>query len=352
METIDVSVVIPTYNKKDFLEITLTALGLQTYPPDKYEVVIINDGSTDATETLVASLKMPYQINYTRQENKGSSAARNRGIEQAKGETIIFIDDDCIPSHTFIERHMRFHRERDNFSVIGYRYHTFFKMLSDSSTHKGALIEQLKRHKVLHPLLNVPENTALIRPEDIRHNFDKIVQLSYRGERDRWEQAYDTYTADMNGFVLPWLLFVTSNVSVKKHHLGRQMEIFDENFRGWGLEDFEMGYRLYKRGLRFVLDKASIIHRLIHWDNETEDRLASKVRNYIHFCKKHPCLEVYLYWCLSTGQFDVCTYNVLVRQYYELLEKGSSVAEDYYRLVKHHCEQDGWNLEYRREKGN
>ena len=56
---IDVSIVIPTYNKKDFLEITLVALGLQTYPMDKFEVVVINDGSTDQTEELVSSLSVP-----------------------------------------------------------------------------------------------------------------------------------------------------------------------------------------------------------------------------------------------------------------------------------------------------
>ncbi|MDE0686452.1 MAG: glycosyltransferase family 2 protein [Candidatus Poribacteria bacterium] len=347
---IDVSVVIPTYNKKEFLEITLTALKLQTYPIDKYEVVVVNDGSTDQTDDFISSLKVPYQINYTRQENKGRSAARNRGIEQAKGETIIFIDDDCIPAPTFIERHQKFHSESDNFSVIGYRYQTFFKMLPDSSANKGILIEQLKRHKMLHYLKNVPENTALIRPEDIlRHGFDKLVQLSYWGERDRWEQVYDTYTSNMNGFVLPWLLFVTSNVSVKKRHLGRHMELFDEKFKGWGLEDFEMGYRLYKRGLRFVLDREAIVYRLMHQLSD-EHKIVSKVGNYIKFCQKHPYIEIYLHWRLSTYQLDIHTYNVMVQQYYDLVEK-KQVMRDYYQLVKDQCERYGHNLEYRHQKG-
>ena len=102
MGTLDRSVVIPTYNKKDSLEITLTALGHQTYPPEKYEVVVINDGSTDQTEMSVSALKTPYQINYMRQENKGRSAARNHGIEKAKGKAIIFFDDDCVPALSFI----------------------------------------------------------------------------------------------------------------------------------------------------------------------------------------------------------------------------------------------------------
>jgi len=347
--SIDVSVVIPTYNKKDFLEITLIALGLQTYPVDKYEVVVINDGSTDQTEDLLLSLSVPYQINYTRQENKGRSAARNRGIENAKGETIIFIDDDCVPAPTFIERHMQYHHENDNYAVLGYKCRTFFKMLSDSYPLKSTLMETLKHHKALHHLIDVPEDTVLIRPEDIRHGLDSLTKLTFRGDRERWEEAYRTYNANLEGFVLPWLLFSTGNVSAKKNHCV-EVGLFDENFKGWGLEDFEMGYRLYKHGLRLVLNREAITYRLIHWRGEEEDHIASKVRNYIYFCQKHPHIEIYLHWRLSTRQLDIHTFNLLVKQYYDLVQEKEQIMKDYYRLVKHQCEHYGFDLEYRREK--
>lgn len=349
MENIDVSVIIPTYNKKDFLEITLTALGFQTYPRDRFEVVVINDGSTDPTETLVSSLKTPYQINYTRQENRGRSAARNRGIEKAKGKTIIFIDDDCVPAPTFIESHMQSHSKDDTTIVLGYKYLTFFQMLPDSIPRKATLMETLNRHETLHLLRDVPVGTMLIHPQDLSDGFDRLGQLSYAGERERWEQAYETYTPQLQGFVLPWLLLTTANFSVSKRHC---VDIggFDEDFKGWGLEDFEFGYRLYKQGLRFVLDKASFVYRLVHWDNEIEDRVTSKVRNYIHFCQKHPDIEVYLHWRLSTRQLDIHTYNSLIRQYYKLQKRANSIAEDYYGLVKQQCQYYGWDIEYRRVK--
>lgn len=349
METIDVSVVIPTYNKKDFLEITLTALGLQTYPLDKYEVVIINDGSTDTTETVISSLKVPYQINYTRQENKGRSAARNRGIENSKGKTIIFIDDDCVPAPDFIESHKQHHRAHDETVVLGYKYLTFSQMLPDTSVLKATLMQTLDRHETLHPLRDVPVGRMLIQPQDFGNGFDPLVQLSYAGERDRWEYTYDTYTPQLDGFLLPWLLFTTGNVSVSKHYCV-DVGGFDENFKGWGLEDFEMGYRLYQRGLSFILDKASVAYRLIHWDDVVEDRVVSKVKNYQYFCQKHPNLEVYLHWRLSTSQVDIDTYNALVCQYYELIQKAKPIAADYYGLVKQQCENYGWDPEYRREK--
>ena len=348
--SIDVSVIIPTYNKKDFLEITLAALGLQTYPLEKYEVVIINDGSTDGTDALVSSLNVPYRINYTRQKNKGRSAARNRGIEKAKGRTIIFIDDDCAPTPTFIESHMRHHNVSNNTVVLGYKHLTFSQMLPESSPRRGLLMETLNCHEILHPLRDLPEQAMLIRPQDSLDWYDKLVCLSYEGERDRWEEAYTIYTSELDGFVLPWLLLTTANFSVNKSHCFA-INGFDENFQGWGLEDYEMGYGLYKHGLNFMLDKASSVYRLIHWDNIEEDRIASKVKNYMYFCQKHPDIEVYLHWRLSTSELDIHTYNALVNQYYELLECAKPIAEDYYRLAKHQCERYGWNLDFRRGKG-
>lgn len=347
---VDVSVVIPTYNKKDFLEITLTALGFQTYPLEKYEIVVINDGSTDGTETLVSSLKVPYQINYTHQENQGYSGARNRGIEKASGKTIIFIDDDCIPTPTFIESHMENHQKGDNSVVLGYKYLTFSQMLRDDSPRKELLMETLNRQEALRQLKNIPVGTMLIRPQDFSDGFEKLTHLSYAGERDRWERTYEIHTAQLDGFRLPWLLLTTANFSVSKHQC---VEIggFDEGFKGWGLEDFEFGYRLYKQKLNFVLDKAAFVYRLIHWDNVKEDRVVSKVKNYTHFCQKHPDVEVYLHWRLSTSQVDIFTYNALVCQYYELLKTAKFIADDYYNLVKHECESYGWDIEYRRTNG-
>lgn len=345
----DVSIVITTYNKKDFLELTLTALGFQTYPLDKFEVVIINDGSTDATDALVSSIEVPYQINYTYQENRGYAGVRNRGIKESTGKILIFIDDDCVPTPTFIESHMRNHHENGDTVVLGYKYLTFSQMLGDSSPRKELLTKTLNSHKALHPLRNIPTGTMLISPQDFCDGFERFIELSYEGERERWEQAYETYTPQLEGFALPWLVLTTANFSVSKPHC---VDIggFDENFKGWGLDDYEFGYRLYKKGLDFVLDKDSFVYRLIHWDNVTEDRIASKVRNYRYFCQKHPDIEVYLHWRLSTSQIDICTFNALVCQYYELLKKSESVAADYYRLVKYQCECYGWNLEYRREK--
>ena len=100
-----VSVVVPTYNRKEMLKDCLTSLFNQTYPKDKYEIIVVNDGSTDGTEEVLNEYakKAPCIFKWFSQENKGPSAARNLGIEHAKGEIICFTDDDCIADERWIE---------------------------------------------------------------------------------------------------------------------------------------------------------------------------------------------------------------------------------------------------------
>ena len=74
------SVVMPTYNKRRFLELTLTSFFNQTYPVNQYEVIVIDDGSTDDTNEFLSQCHPPFTLKKIPQENKGRSAARNTGI--------------------------------------------------------------------------------------------------------------------------------------------------------------------------------------------------------------------------------------------------------------------------------
>lgn len=85
-----VSVIIPTYNRAAFLEDAVKSVLRQTYP--KVELIVIDDGSTDQTKTLVE--KYAGKLTYVYQENKGVAAARNRGIAEAANPLIAFLDSD------------------------------------------------------------------------------------------------------------------------------------------------------------------------------------------------------------------------------------------------------------------
>ena len=105
MSSIKVSIVIPTYNRKNLLKDMLESLFNQTYPEGKYEIIVCDDGSNDGTEEMVRELakKSPCALKYYKQVNRGPASARNMGIKNAMGKIIGFTDDDCVVSNTWIE---------------------------------------------------------------------------------------------------------------------------------------------------------------------------------------------------------------------------------------------------------
>lgn len=88
-----ISVIIPVYNSKDFLEECLNSVTLQTYT--NLEIICINDGSTDGSEEILKDFQQKdKRIIILEQQNLGASVARNNGIKTAKGEFISFVDSD------------------------------------------------------------------------------------------------------------------------------------------------------------------------------------------------------------------------------------------------------------------
>ena len=94
------SLIIPVYNGEKYIQTCINSILIQTY--NNFEVIIIDDGSTDRTRIICEELtKNNSKIKYIYQENGGVSKARNRGIEESKGDYITFIDiDDYIESNT------------------------------------------------------------------------------------------------------------------------------------------------------------------------------------------------------------------------------------------------------------
>lgn len=97
-----VSVVIPTYNRKESLLRTLASLSRQTYPAEQFEVILVDDGGSDGTEG-VTELRYPFRLRYVRQANQGAAAARNRGALEASGDVLIFLDDDISVDPQFVD---------------------------------------------------------------------------------------------------------------------------------------------------------------------------------------------------------------------------------------------------------
>ncbi|MGD9047072.1 MAG: glycosyltransferase, partial [Anaerolineae bacterium] len=114
-----ISVVMPTFNRADAIGLTLQHLGRQSLPPDQFEVVVADDGSTDATAGIVAAQSTPFRLVYCRQENRGAAAARNLGCLRARAELLVLLDSDVITAPSLLEQHAQRHAGRPRHLVIG-----------------------------------------------------------------------------------------------------------------------------------------------------------------------------------------------------------------------------------------
>jgi len=103
---LDISVVIPTYNRYELLKRAIASLYEQTTPPQ--EIIVVDDGSTDNTKAIVKDFP---EIIYIYQENRGVSVARNAGIQKAKNEWIAFLDSDDEWHSKKLQKQIDFHRK-------------------------------------------------------------------------------------------------------------------------------------------------------------------------------------------------------------------------------------------------
>lgn len=111
-----VSVIIPVFNDADRLARCLKALDGQTYPKDSFEIIVVDNGSSDDVEQAVSNRR---RVQLTLESQMSSFAARNKGVATARGEILAFVDSDCIPSSNWIEMGVRALNDRPNRVVAG-----------------------------------------------------------------------------------------------------------------------------------------------------------------------------------------------------------------------------------------
>jgi GT2 family glycosyltransferase len=107
------TVAIASHNRCDRLAEVLRALANQTYPAERYAVVLVLDGSTDGSTEMARSLELPYELRLIEQENRGLAASRNRGAGESETAIVIFLDDDVVPERVLLAEHAAAHRGGD-----------------------------------------------------------------------------------------------------------------------------------------------------------------------------------------------------------------------------------------------
>jgi glycosyltransferase involved in cell wall biosynthesis len=250
----DVSVVVPTYNQSALLAECLRSLANQTLAGDRYEIVVVDDGSTDATPDVIRQAGA--RVRGVRlATNRGRSAARNAGVEQARADLIVFTDSDVVVRPDFLAWHVQTHQR-----------------------HRTEIVSR-------GPVILVPDVTSASRA---------------RIPRVAASPAY----------------LDTANAGLKRATL-RKAGMFDEHFPGYGWEDFELGMRLKRLGIQRVFSaRAAAFHIQPPLNGNALGELLRKeearARSAVYFYRKVPGLETRLliqatplhrglYWLLSAG---------------------------------------------------
>ena len=116
----ELSVVMAAFNRPQLLARLLRQLDAQTLPPERYEVVVVDDGSAEPIAPVAEALGVRYALRVVRQENAGAAAARHRGVLEARGGVLVITDDDMAVGPDFLERHLERHPPGSRNVVLGW----------------------------------------------------------------------------------------------------------------------------------------------------------------------------------------------------------------------------------------
>lgn len=201
----DVTIVVPTYNRIETLRRTVASLRDQDYPADRYEIVVSDDGSADGTAAWLrtAPAESP-RLRWTTHPNAGPARTRNDGVRHAEGDIVLFIDDDVTAGRGLVSAHVRAHA---------------------AAGGPVAVLGQTP----------IPESAAGTRL--MRHH------------RARWDRIFaDLARLRLARESVPYFYCCSLNLSIRRADLER-VGLFDERFTRADFEDTELGYRLVQAGI-------------------------------------------------------------------------------------------------------
>lgn len=296
---IEVSIIIPSYNKYPQNLFTLYSLENQTFNTSKMEVIFVDDGSTDLTALSLIDHRFSYLLKYVKcEKNVGRARARNIGIKAASGKILIFLDAEILVEKYFVEQHYLSLKTNPKivvsavmqlkgiYSIISSDFELnqldhFYQLIKDNPHYLTKW--QAFRQK--------NSRTEILTKEDILENKFEVLSFSKPLENFYNRCLLQHYGDYFSGFHLPWLAFMSGNVSVTRELLDKA-GYFDENFEGYGWEDIELGYRLHLAGASFFNQRNIQAYHQEH--PVSVNNISQARKNYQLFQKKHQVIDVYL----------------------------------------------------------
>lgn len=226
-----VSIVIPTHNRREALLTTLAALCDVEYPTAPWEVIVVDDGSSDGTDLALREQPALHGINlrYLWQANSGPAAARNRGAAAATGDVLIFMDDDILVQPSFVAQHV------------------------------AALLE--------HPGCWI--SGRIVHPEELRETpFGEYRDAVW--ERFHRQHPQDRLSETTGGSAANLSLWATDF---------QRLGGFDESFHTPSCEDWDLGIRARAAGIR-VMYHPLLVTRHMDWAAQSLEHFCDRQRLY------------------------------------------------------------------------
>jgi glycosyltransferase involved in cell wall biosynthesis len=244
-----VSVVIPAYNADKYIEESINSVITQTYPI--MEIIIVNDGSTDNTKSILNKYEFLYEnVTCIHQDNMGLSNARNSGIKKSAGDFIAFLDSDDLWEDNKIELQVELFLSHPELGLV----YSGYKLCDENSnTYEGHITNPKVSGDVLNALLSEGNlisgsgSSVLIRQEvfDDVGMFDS--NLAFAEDLDMWIRISEKYKVD----------FVPEKLVIIRTHLASMQSKYSSYYAL-----FMANLPLYYKHSKYFIDNDTLMSKL------------------------------------------------------------------------------------------
>jgi glycosyltransferase involved in cell wall biosynthesis len=220
-----VSVIIPTYNYAHFLATAIESVLNQTYTD--FELIVVDDGSTDNTKQVVAAFQSNHQVQYVFQSNQGDAAARNTGIRQSSGKYLAFLDSDdaWTPDKLQIQTTVleQYRHYSIVYSAVIYQIFQQKQLVSSRIVHKSRRYEQSLYEDLLYQNTIIGSHSGVVVRREAFEKLGLFDEAFHICDLDLWRRFSEFY----NFYYVPQAL-----VYIRKHdtNLSRNRELIADNY--------------------------------------------------------------------------------------------------------------------------
>ena len=265
-DSVLISVIVPTYNRKESLRQVLHALERQSLSPDRFEVIVVDDGSTE-TVVDIAGESYPCNVRYLRQDNQGDAAARNLGARNSLAEILVFIDDDILVEPGYLDGMSRAVLEAEKCIVMGITH--LWTEAVEAGSHRARSQRQGPVEGEPPPFVDLCSNNMSVRREDYLA-IGMMEGLGFPGS-DIWCDVDFAYRAHLQGYT-----FTRAPLAVAYHK-----DYVMENMDSLSQRMEKVGYRaaaLFRKypGLLPYLDMFRD-KTPIHWGKDSPNLVSRKL---------------------------------------------------------------------------